>query len=414
MSTDTGKELATAKEPSSVTLAGTPHARSGNFGERWFNQKVARFGHRLVAAAEKGVLGSLILRIFRGAIFSLAVTYCGFCVALWLALSWVGEKNITSAFLLYVPPLAWLLPFFVLLPLALIFHRPSFLAQIATVALLLWGWLGYGLVHKPTDGSPHLDDELTIMTYNRGQHMNQSLQPFKNATNPDLIAFQEASGRADGFLRSPDYSEFKHGVSLGELTLISRYPITESAALGTPESPLNGAAARFVIDWNGHPVSIFVVHLRTPRDVLSFYKRGAFLWGVLGVPGTPWAKKRREYQTFWDGQMADVEKILHAVRTDSNPCIVAGDFNAPSTGWIHRSITKELGDSHLASGSGFGFTLPGATRNPLSLGGPWMRIDYVFYDRHWSSLECVTEKDRPSQHRAVTSRLRLLDDKRAH
>lgn len=30
-----------------------------------------------------------------------------------------------------------------------------------------------------------------------------------------------------------------------------------------------------------------------------------------------------------------------------------------------------------------------------------MRIDYIFYDRHWKAIECVTERDRPSQHRAL-------------
>ncbi|WP_397384430.1 endonuclease/exonuclease/phosphatase family protein, partial [Prosthecobacter sp.] len=377
MSTDNGEGLSTSNSTKESSSGGR-HAGGDSISERQFNLVIAKFGRVLVTAAEKGLVGALILRFFRGVTSSLTITYIGFCIILWIAMGLVGEKNITSAFLLYIPPMTWLLPFLVLLPLALIFHRGCFLAQIATVTLLLWGWLGYGLEHTHGGGSNRLDNVLTIMTYNRGQHMNQSLQPFKNATNPDIIAFQEASGRADGFLRSPDYAEFEHGVSVGEFTLISRYPITESSLLGAPDSPTNGGVARFVIDWNGHPVSIFVVHLRTPREVLNSYRRGAFLWGVLGMPGTPWAEKRRQYQTFWDGQIGDVERILNAVRTESNPCIVVGDFNAPSTGWIYRSITKELGDAHSASGSGFGFTFPGVTHNPLSLGGPWMRIDYVF------------------------------------
>jgi vancomycin resistance protein VanJ len=147
----------------------------------------------------------------------------------------------------------------------------------------------------------------------------------------------------------------------------------------------------------------------TPRDVLGFYMRGAFLWGVIGVPGTPWAAKRRLYQTFWDSQMDDAAKIMAAVKSDVNPCIIAGDFNAPHTGHIHQIITREWGDAHAAAGHGFGFTFPGVTRNPLSLGGPWMRIDYIFYDQHWKAVDCITEKARTSQHRALMARMRLLD-----
>ena len=36
----------------------------------------------------------------------------------------------------------------------------------------------------------------TIISYNRGQHGNQSLQPFKNRERPDIIALQEAANRA--------------------------------------------------------------------------------------------------------------------------------------------------------------------------------------------------------------------------
>ena len=32
---------------------------------------------------------------------------------------------------------------------------------------------------------------------------------------------------------------------------------------------------------------------------------------------------------------------------------------------------------------------------PLSRGGPWMRIDYVFGDKEWEPVWCITEKRRP-------------------
>jgi endonuclease/exonuclease/phosphatase (EEP) superfamily protein YafD len=347
-------------------------------------------------------------RLARRITGAMILAYLVFLAAVWAGTRLVGERNVTTAFLLYLPPGLWALPAVFLAPLGLWFHRKGFMVMCGFLCLGMWGWAGYrpGLF-RGAGISADSPDVLTVMTYNFGQNAGTSFQPFKNATHPDLVVMQEAAGRADGYLRSPGYAEFVHGRSIGEFTLLSRYPVEESSLLSGSEPSRNAPAARFVIDWNGRRISIYAVHLMTPRGVLGSYMRGAFLWGLIGLPGTPWAEKRRHYQSFWDTQFAEVETILSAVKADPNPCVVAGDFNAPSPGRIHSTVTKVLGDAHHAVGRGFGFTVPGTSHNPLSLGGPWMRIDYVFYDRKWEALECVTEKDRASQHRAVMARLRF-------
>lgn len=368
----------------------------------------AHVGGKLIASAEQGGLLKLICRFFSSLTLWLTVIYFVLGSGLCLAMRFVGERNITSAFLLYLPPSLWFIPLLPLIFLGLLFHRRCLMAQMAMGCLLLV-WLGHPLVRLSAETTDEdKTTEISVMTYNRGQSMNQSLQPFKNATHPDILVFQEAAGRAAGFQHSPDYVEFGHTADIGEFTLLSRYPITDRTPVPAGVNPFSAKAARFVIDWNGRPVSVYVVHLMTPRDVLSSYMRGAFLWGIIGVAGTPGAAKRRHYQTFWDQQITDARLILASVRADTNPCIIAGDFNAPHTGYIHGMLAAELGDAHSAAGHGLGFTFPGVTRNPLSLGGPWMRIDYIWYDHHWEAQDCITEPKRPSQHRAVFARLRRL------
>lgn len=367
----------------------------------------ARMGGKLIAVAEQGGLLKWICRFLRRLTLWLTVIYFVFGAGLSLAMRFVGERNIATAFLLYLPPSLWLIPLVPLMFLGLLFHRRCLMAQIA-MGFLLLVWLGYPLIRLSAAGGADKTAEISVMTYNRGQNMSQSLQPFKNSTHPDILVFQEAAGRAAGFLHSPDYVEFGHAADIGEFTLLSRYPIADYSTVPTGASPSSAKAARFVIDWNGRRVSVYAVHLMTPRDVLSSYMRGAFLWGVIGVPGTPWAAKRRQSQTFWDQQITDANQILASVRADTNPCILAGDFNAPHTGYIHGILSMELGDAHAAAGHGLGFTFPGVTRNPLSLGGPWMRIDYIWYDHNWVADDCITEPKRPSQHRALIARLRLL------
>ena len=362
------------------------------------------------AQADACELQLKLRRMARRITGGLILAYIVFLAAVWAGTSLVGERNVTTAFLLYLPPGVWLVPGVFLAPLGLCFHRKGFLAMCGFLFLGIWAWAGYHPASWQAVGSPREGpDILTVMTNNCGDNGGHSLQPFKNATRPDLVVLQVAAGKAADYLRAPGYTEFGHALSIGEFTLLSRYPIEESSLLSAAAPIQDARAARFVINWNGRRVSVYSVHLMTPRFTLRSYMRGAFMWGVLGLPGTPWAEKRRYYQSFWDTQFADAEKILSAVQGDSNPCIVAGDFNAAHQGRIHSMVTRNLGDAHAAAGLGFGFTIPGTTHNPLSLGGPWLRIDYVFYDHRWKAVECVTENDRASKHRAVTARLRFLN-----
>ena len=173
----------------------------------------------------------------------------------------------------------------------------------------------------------------------------------------------------------------------------------------------HGFAARFEVDWQGRKVAVYAVHLPTPRDLLLWYRKGAFLYGVLGFPGSPLAARRAQYQEFWDGQIAMTQQLLDAIEEDPLPALVAGDFNAPSLGYIQKLLARQLVDAHEEAGRGSGFTFPGYTRNPLSLGGPWMRLDYLLASRDWQAQWCVTESGRRSQHQAVAAGFRLKETK---
>ncbi|MCB1204794.1 MAG: endonuclease/exonuclease/phosphatase family protein [Verrucomicrobiae bacterium] len=238
--------------------------------------------------------------------------------------------------------------------------------------------------------------------------MNQSLQPFKNQVLPDLLLLQDAGGRSAGYLASEGYEEFPYGLDLAEFTLLSRHPILSAAPVeiehDRDKAPI---AARFVIDFKGIQVAVYSVHTVSPRDTLQYYRRGAFLYGLFGLPGTPLAKKRHENQVYWDERITEARTLRDRILADPLPVIIAGDFNAPAGGYIHGLFRSRFQDAHAEAGHGFGYSFPGTTRNPLSLGGPWMRIDYLFCDEHWRPTWCITEADRPSQHRAVAAQFEL-------
>lgn len=330
-----------------------------------------------------------------------------FNLALLLALRHVGEANHGLALLLFAPPTLWLLPGLLLLPFALIWSWRSLPLLVGAAFIVLVPLMGW----QPERGAPTADayaaPSLTLMTWNRGQHGGQSPVDFKRRQQPDLLVLQESAKRERAFAKSSDYGDYAAYQSAGEHTLLSKFPILESTLLPSGAAPRTARAARFVVDWNGRRIAVYSVHLHTPRDVLLSQWRSGLFYGLLGFPGTPWAELSAQYQVFWDGQLDAAAKILDAVRTDPLPALIAGDFNSPHTGLIRHRLTRTLGDAHAEAGAGFGFTFPGKTRNPFSAGGPWLRIDYIFFTRHWSAMTCTTEAERASQHRAVAARLAL-------
>jgi len=371
----------------------------------FFDDLLNRLGEALRNPESRQALGRNIFRWIRR--FFLALTLCYVLALLSLAagLRWIGEQNVTSAFLLYVPRQIFLVPLPFLALLTLFFHWRLVPLQVAAgLAFVVFG-MGWQPRQAVEWNATAKTGEITVLSYNRGQHANHSLQPFKNRIKPDLIVFQEAPLRAQRYAQAEGYEEFADNLSEGEFTLLSRFPIVsvkpvrvQAAAREVP------VAARFELDLGERRVALYAVHFATPRDVLRYYFRGAFLYGVIGLPGTPFHEKRKQNQTYWDDRISQARQLLEIIKQDSLPVIVAGDFNAPSGGYIHGLVTETLKDAHLVAGSGFGFTFPGTTRNPLSGRGPWMRIDYVFCSAHWTPVASLAEPERPSQHRAVAAR----------
>ncbi len=368
------------------------------------DRQLARLGDVLSDPERRKAACRRIPRILGRALALLFFGYVLFLGVFLPLVDRIGERNLTTAFALYLPAQIWLLPPFFLLVPSLIFNRKLAVCIVLACLFFVWGYMDWEPGPKKQDSRKA---ELTLLTFNRGQQ-GGSLQPFKNELKPDVIAMQEATKRGARYLESSEYLEFSHANDIGEFMLLSRFPITDSGLLtfqsgGARYSP----AAWFVLDFDGVSVVVFNVHLPTPRESLKAFRRGAFLWGVLGIPGTALASKREFYQEFWDVQMDLARQLDEHMRTEHRPYLIAGDLNAPARGVNYRRFAKGREDAHEVSGSGFGYTFPGTTRNPLSLFGPWLRIDHLFAGPGWKSRECVTEKRRQSQHLAVAARFEL-------
>ncbi|MDB6138307.1 MAG: hypothetical protein JWO94_1379 [Verrucomicrobiaceae bacterium] len=306
----------------------------------------------------------------------------------------------TLAFCLYLPPTGWALPLAVIVPAAMVFDWKSLMLAAAAVAVVALGFCGWQQ-HSPGSASGN-ERVLTVMTFNRGESVG-SLQPFKNLIKPDVLLLQEAGNRADRYAKSPGYEDLIYGEGIGEFGLVSRFPITSKELISDGQTTM---AARFTIEWDKQSVVLYCMHLPTPRFALRSLEHGAFLWGILGEFGG-WAEKRRSYEEWWHHQTFLAQTMLRRAEAETLPCIIAGDSNAPAPGHIHYLLTRKFTDSHEAAGSGCGMSFPGTTHNPLSLGGPWLRIDKILSNAPWRPLWNKAEADRPSQHRAVAAAFAL-------
>ena len=365
---------------------------------------MSRVGDRLIAAGtawnDPGRRLLLVRRVRKLHRTAFAALMVGLLV-LFALIDRVGERNVATAFLLYLPAQIWLIPVLFFAGTALLLLDWRLLAGVLAVAAgIVWFYLDWepGAGRRGGGGR-----ELTVMTFNRGQRSG-SLQPFKERHRPDLIAMQEAASSSAAYLKAEGYEDLPHGRDIGEFLLLSRFPIRDA---GLVEIGAGGrvhpVAAWFVVDFEGVEIVVYNVHLPTPRDQLLALRRGGFLRGFW-----PGSSQARSYQSFWDLQMLLARGIEDRVRSEKRPVLVVGDFNAPDRGRVYAGFSRFLQDSHEEAGSGFGWTFPGVTRNPLSGFGPWLRIDHQFAGADWKVLESTAETGRKSQHLAVAARYELV------
>lgn len=378
----------------------------------------AMLGARLQSAEGRRFLLCGCWRLLQRLNFYGFALYAVVLILAFVLMKYLGERNMFFAFCVFWPPSVWFLPgmMFVMTSACLLDWKTLAGVVLVSIGMIIipldWKFpKKVSIAEKVSSGKI----SLTVLTNNRGQdkgEYGESLKPFMNAMRPDIMAFQESPGMANRYKLDPGYSDFPHVAEVGEFVLLSKYPIisSESVPSRPPDAGAEGwwpvIAARFRIQLGEQAMVIYNVHAPSPRGTLNYYMRGAFLYGILGLPGTPWAQRRREGERGWLQRIAQMNLLLDHAASEKEPTLLLGDFNMPGCGYLHSVVAGQFSDSHEEAGSGFGFSFPGITRNPLSLGGPWMRIDYIFSDRaHWRCAWSQAEPSRKSQHRAVVARL---------
>jgi vancomycin resistance protein VanJ len=165
--------------------------------------------------------------------------------------------------------------------------------------------------------------------------------------------------------------------------LLSRYPIIEENMFRPlPDSMY---CLRAVVDVDGAPVTVYVVHPRPPQ----------------------WARSPFTYDD--DLRNAEIAVLVDDyLAHESGPLIVVGDFNMTDQSDAYHQMNDRLHDAFREAGQGMGFTFPASIRSTIRLFPPLLRIDYVWHsDQFTVRAVAVAGDSGTSDHHPVVARLVL-------
>jgi len=340
-------------------------------------RRIARFRQWLRGAAPRSRL-----RITRALVLTPLDGLGWLLVLFTLLLAFVyhtfGDRTWWGTALIYTGRWPWLIPIGLAVPVAIAWRR-SALVPLAVAALVVMGPVMGGTLS--TAPFWRQGKTLRILTFNveGGPVVSLRLRELLDATRPDIAGFQEcgptmheAIGRLEGWAVSD---------TMSGVCFLSRYPLRTPPVLMQAQdfraAGGSAAAKHYEVVSPIGTVSVFVVHLETPRH------------GVEHLLTDPLNAARLIEA---NNLLRDTESrvVRRWVDSTAGARIVMGDFNLPVESIIWQQYWSSLDDAFNAAGNGWGFTkLNGWIR---------VRIDHVLFDDRLKAVGAHVGADWGSDH----------------
>lgn len=251
--------------------------------------------------------------------------------------------------------------------------------------LLLWGAL-----LLPAFANPQTLTERTLkaMSFNvlySNKETDALIESVRSAA-PDVIGLQELSPESIDAFKSElsqeyPYHTFDDFAPKG-VGLMSRYPITAVSKFSFPPQEL---AIHAIVDWDGQPLHMFVVHL----SANNFFDNPLSMLPQL-------AQERYGYR---ENQITLLEEELTAV---TDPIILMCDCNLTDSSEAYSRLDTLLDDSFWQAGQGLGHTL-----YPKDIPFRVQRIDYVWHSDEFIATDAFVGQHGQSDHYPTISTLTL-------
>lgn len=334
-----------------------------------------------------------------------------------------------SYFSAYVSPAsAWLFAFFSLtypfllilnilfLLFWIVFRKWYFLISLLCIAA---GWASLRSTFqinfkKPASAENH--PTIRLLTYNvrlfnyyqwtKDTMAWQRIMDYIQEMNPDIVCFQEFItlprtpydiGNLLKRMKKLSYSHVYYTnqipghINFGIATF-SKYPIVNKKMIDFSES-LNGSISSDIVV-NGDTIRIINCHLQSIRlrkQYSELIDSLIFNYSERQLDELKDVSTRMKQAFILRANQVDI--LSDEINSSPYPVIICGDFNDTPVSYTYRTLSKDMRDAFVESGSGTGTTFRGNF--------PYVRIDYVLFSPGFTSLYYNTDKVDWSDHYPV-------------
>jgi endonuclease/exonuclease/phosphatase (EEP) superfamily protein YafD len=304
----------------------------------------------------------------------------GGAAGLWFALRACDEwAPATVAAFGSLRPLA-LLPA-VLLGAAVFVNRRALWSLVPALLLTLGPVTGFCVPWGRSDTDPGFGPRVRVMTCNMhfGPGFKAPLDRLIGDARPDVVVIQEWRDRfGSATLTADDWHIHRER---GQF-LASRYPIRRADRLGDRSTKDSGSVARYELDTPAGVVTVFSVHLASPRAGLEGAAGGAGLNRIAVNSALRWTQSRH--------LAAAADQVV-------GPVVLAGDFNTPPHSAIFRNVWGGYEDAFSNAGLGWGYTFRARATA--------VRIDHILVGGGGRVTRCWVGPNVGSPHRPVLADL---------
>lgn len=194
---------------------------------------------------------------------------------------------------------------------------------------------------------------------------------------PDLVALQEYRESSPSTVLAGNAWFIE---SIPGLYLASRHPIRRAEQIGDNSTGPHGSAALYELDTPSGSLTLFSLHLATPRDSLGKIANE----DPLAQQGIETNSQVRKDQS---------DFIASKANRVSAPLLVVGDFNTPPESVLFRTIWNGYEDAFSEAGFGWGYTFANRWTR--------VRIDHILIGGSGHATRCWVGPDIGSPHRPV-------------
>ena len=248
-------------------------------------------------------------------------------------------------------------------------------------------------------------EEINIMSYNvrafdkdnwlKIENVYKETMKFANKEEVDIFCIQEYDNSKKYINSNFKYStiDLEGSKENPHMVIYSNYEIINDTINNGMEDMHNTCIFSDIVTKTG-TIRVYNVHLASnffSNDDLRFMSSPKLETDkALGV-----TKRLRKS---FESRGKEVQIIKRHIDNSPYPTIICGDFNDTPISYAYQNLGKKKLDGFLESGNGFGATFTKI---------PFLRIDYILYDKQFSSSDFITHQEILSDHKAVSCKIKL-------